>query len=220
MYLQSQNESKVVAGGFYAEYTVEGNLNDTSSNGYNSTGSASIAYDNSPIGNALVLNGTSAYTFVPAILDSGTYSVSTWFYMNSASPASIGTIVSTDEAGGYYLYQGIGSNTYTLGVYFGGGYQTLTGPSSINGEWVHVVFVVNTTSGYVKIYHNGVLYQYRQYSTSYGASTLSGGDRGTCIGCNPGTSSSRTEFFNGKINQVRFYNREITSDEALSLYYE
>lgn len=220
-YLYKQNEATVTAGGLYGEYLFNGTVNDTSGNGYNpSSYSSTIGYKPSNIGLAGTFDGSSSYSALPYVLQSGTTSISTWIYMNSGSNTNVGTIISSTEGGGYEIRQDAGSNTYTISSYFGSGYQNMNGPASQVGKWTHVVLVINFGSKYVKLYHDGYLYSYVQYNEAYVPTALTGSDLITCIGCNPGVGGTKSNYFNGSINQLRIYNRELTKEEVLSLYLE
>ncbi len=220
-YLYGQNEATCIAGGLYGEYLFNGTVNDTSGNGYNpSSYSSTIGYKPSNIGLAGTFDGSSSYSALPYVLQSGTTSISTWIYMNSGSNTNVGTIISSTEGGGYEIRQDAGSNTYTISSYFGSGYQNMNGPASQVGKWTHVVLVINFGSKYVKLYHDGYLYSYVQYNEAYVPTALTGSDLITCIGCNPGVGGIKSNYFNGSINQLRIYNRELTKEEVLSLYLE
>lgn len=220
-YLYKQNEATVSSGGLYGEYLLNSSVSDTSGNGYNPSSGASITYGPSNIGLGGKFNGSSSYSAVITyVLQAGTTSISTWIYMNSASNSTIGTVIANYENGGYGIWQDINSDKYKIQSYFGTGYQTIEGPASQVGKWVHVVLVINFDSKYVKVYHNGYLYSSVQYEGVYVPTTLTGSDLVNCIGCNPGAGAGRSNFFNGSINQLRIYNRELSKEEVLSLYLE
>lgn len=218
-YLYKQNEATVTAGGLHAEYLLNGTANDTSGNSYNPSSTAGITYSAGNIGINGIFNGSSSYSTVSGVLQSGTTSISTWIKMNSASNSSVGTVISNTEAGGYEIRQDANSSNYTISANFGG-YQNIVGPTLQTGKWIHVVVVINFTSKYVKVYHNGALYSFVQYNSAYVPTTLSGADLVNCIGCNPGPGATRSNYFNGSINQLRIYNRELNKDEVMSLYLE
>ncbi len=219
-YLYKQNEVTVTAGGLYAEYLFNDNANDTSGNAYNPTANANITYGTGNIGITSKFNGASSYSAITPVIQTGTVSYSTWIYMNSAYNGTDCTIAAIYEDGGYGIYQPANTSQYALLIKFGGAYMDIRGPLLQTGKWVHVVVVINFTSKYVKMYHNGALYSYTQSNVTYTPTTLTGSDLITCIGCNPGGGATRANYFNGSINQFRIYNRELSKDEVMSLYLE
>lgn len=218
-YIPYLNETSAVGGGLSGEYLMEENLNDTSGNGNTSNGSALITYSSGVSGRTALFSSSGSYIYSPVFLDSGTYSISTWAYSNGTF-ATQNFIFATAESGGNYLYQDANQTTYTLGTCFNGGYQYISIPATITNRWVNIVYVVNTTSNVVKVYYDGSLVSQVTYSGAYCPSTLSGSDKRSCIGCNPNASLASGNYFDGRIDQVRIYNRELLPDEVLSLYNE
>jgi hypothetical protein len=90
-----------------------------------------------------------------------------------------------------------------------GGYNAVTSFSVNDNVWRHIVFIATGTSASV-IYLNGVLYTLGAGGSFYpsaGAST-------NYIGNNP----RGQPFFNGGIDDFRFFNRALTSTEVSALY--
>lgn len=200
-----------------ALYQFENNANDTTTN-HNGTWSGTEAYDSSGyLGSAGSFNGSS-YILLDDINSTDftptEYTISAWFKTTSTSKS----IISTD-AGGSPL------STMTRIFINSSGILTydpfnisarLTGTSVVNdGNW-HFVCVNTDSSGNTKLYVDNVLE----------ASGTGGGVNfrlETWIGCtDSGTYSTitRSNFFNGLIDQVRIFDRVISDSEVATLFAE
>ncbi len=212
-YIPFLNEIMVTSGGLETEYSFEDSPLDTSGNDNHPAESASITYTHGVIGKSASFS-TNSYIYSPAVFDSGTFSVSLWAKVpNNNTPR---VLVSDGDERGFTI--GVdSSNNYSFSVNFGG-IQNFTIPTTTN-KWTHIVMVVNTEQGYIKVYYDGVLRAYNVYPGDYVPTNLTGSSRVTCIGCIP-TQGSRTMWFDGKIDQLRMYDRELRPFEVLLLYNE
>jgi hypothetical protein len=102
-----------------------------------------------------------------------------------------------------------GSNRYPQ-FSASGKFATLSQPLPI-GTWQHVAFTFS--SGVVKGYLNGQPVSFAQ-NTFSGAETLPTYQYGLFLG----TSGDNSSYFGGFLDDVRIYNRELSSSEVAALY--
>lgn len=215
--------------GLVAWYPLDGNANDLSGNGNNGiVNGATLTTDR--FGNA-----NSAYNFAglassqtimvpssPSLNFTNQGSVSLWVYMNSyygmnnvGAPVALGTHVlwSKEDATGFY-----GSVTgQSDGKFLAHTSPNGTGnpieaeqvvPCSSTGQWVHLAFVFYPYE--TRIYANGVLIK-----RSYGVNSFTNSQ-------NKNLWFGRHNIFwyplNGKLDDIRLYNRPLTEDEVHVLY--
>jgi hypothetical protein len=182
------------------------------------------------LGNALNLNngtaGTGAkYAQMPsnATLDNlqeGNYTISAWFYPYSVPPNTV------PENKNWAI---VNKQGHHMGlVYESGG--TFAARHWITGDvlewvhsaaypanaWYHVVSAVSKTAGTVKLYVNGTL----QGTASFAAGTAAREYDAVPFRIGKGQNSPANWVADGKVDQVRFYNRELSSGEVDDLYNE
>lgn len=218
--------------GLVAYYPFNGNANDESGNGLHGTvygatlitdrfGKANSAYD---------FDGVSNYINIPdnMLLKMGksSYSITAWINakdyrgMRIWSKGSCGDIIGymLRTEYGYFLSSDLGMRAWFEYVaqdrspWFGqpGGVRLM------KNTWY---FIAAVNDRYVggKIYTNGVLDSVHDAVTNqYDLSN----ERDATIGCTNGCWGDyiRGEFFNGAIDDVRVYNRALTSAEVMALY--
>jgi hypothetical protein len=204
------NNQSIVASlnsGLLAYYPFSGNVNDSSGNGNNATIVNSITYGTDHNGNpsaALTLNGgfgggrvitnTSLFNFQYT----NNYTLSFWFLDNGSSS---GRLFSTENPEGNFRVATYGAGIYAFA--FGGSpyvYDTVA-----LYTWNHISYVYSNRT--VKLYKNGIL---KSVSTDSSTQSLAYGTPFT-IGSKAAASY---DIWNGKIDEVRIYNREITAKEA------
>ncbi len=168
---------------------------------------------NGYIGAAGVFNGSSSVITPPAFGNTYPFTYSVWINPNSVGDTSI---INDTISGNRFLFATI-SSLFGRTNYFimGQGGQTHFGTPSntvVANTWSHVVLVATSVNNYT-LYIDGVL----QTLTNLGGTM--GGAASYAIGAN-GTGG---EYFNGKIDQVRIFNRaldETTNGEVTTLYGE
>lgn len=169
--------------------------------------------------NAFSFNGSNSW--VQLSLDAvpkptAAFSVTAWFYASSTS--SYGILASTAEAGGWSL--GVFRSGCTMGatfiVYVNGADRVIcSGSNSIVADaWNFVAGIYNGAS--VRIYINGGAVT----STSVSGAMTWPTDTAVplCIGANPNAQGCTSDYFNGLIDDVRYYGRALTGSEATQLY--
>jgi len=204
-------------GSCLALWQFNGNSNDLSGS-YNGTPS-NVTYTEGILGQSGVFNGSNSTVSVPNVKNSYPFSVSLWATHNR------GWIPSGNQMDQLFNMS-IGGQRVSLGIVQYPGWRT--GPTIMYGgtnHWscsnlymqndnvgfYHLVYVIrgNNDSNH-RIYINGV----RQEMIN------NGGGHGGSAGWNIGSNSSSGEWWPGKIDQVRFFNREITESEVLTLFAE
>jgi hypothetical protein len=158
-------------------------------------------------------NGSSSYITTSLDFDSLTdYSISMWIYISAApSPSDIfaGTIQDSGALNGFYLSV---QTDRTIRFFERNGstnVSSLTSTDTINvGSWNHLLAVRNGGTNLLYI-NNGTA-----VSTSNGTITHA---EGFTIGRGGAHTSS---LFNGKIDQVRIFNKALDSGEVDDLYLE
>jgi concanavalin A-like lectin/glucanase superfamily protein len=228
---QSEIEASVApTSGLIGEWKLDetgGTIAVDSKNGYNATVFGGAAFVAGKLGNALNLNNGTAgtggkYAQMPsnAALDNvqeGNYTISAWFYPYSIPPNA--TVVNRYWAivSKYGAHMGLVYNSeaqFVFRHYLAGTPAVLELAQGTTvrpiGSWYHVAGTVNKAAGISKIYVNGVF-----EDTGTWDPTLAPRDYGTTpfrIG------KTDTEWAaDGKVDQVRIYNRELSASEIADL---
>jgi hypothetical protein len=197
--------------------------NDTKNN-YDATVFGAAAFIGGKLGNALNLNNGTAgtggkYAEMPsnATLDNvqeANYSISAWFY-----PITIPANTTVDNRS----WAIVNKQGQHMGLVYDndGGFAArhwLTGdvleiarsPAKPLNTWYHVVSAVNRTAGTVKLYVDGTLTGTASFAPN--TATREYGTNVFRIG------RARIEWSaNGRVDQVRIYNRELTGTEVIAL---
>ena len=208
-----------------ALYQLDGNDNDTTGN-YSGIAENNITYASGYIGNAAVFNGSSSSIELPnsslGITDASNFSISYWFNTNSTTQDNQSVIWANGSNAGARFGSGINSTSQggDTSIYFGmpvdGSFTYInSGTSAFTADtWVHVVGVKSSITG-MSLYVNNVLKATNTSATGSASATATGKNS---IGMYH--TSSDSLFFNGEIDQLRIFNREITSSEVSTLYAE
>jgi len=153
-----------------------------------------------------------------------TYSLSAWIYSSNYNQSNV-TFFNNglDSNGSQWGGLAFGVNANKV-FYYGGdvtgvggsGFFTQTGTTNItDGTWVHVAIIVNGTS--ITGYINGT--QDTGLSRTLGANIVYRATPQNTIGVRAITGGS-FGWYNGKIDQVRFFNKALSSGEVTTLYGE
>ena len=187
-----------------------------------SAGANTGAYVNAPTlgqsgaatntGTSVTLNGTSQAVTIgnpTALQITGQITVAAW--IRPTSTTGLQDIVakgySTSPNGEIYLR--INAGNYQFGSWNGSDYSTSVAmPAGDLNNWVHLAGVYDGTAW--RIYRNGV--QLSATASATGAQTV---NAGWAIGAR-GTGTER--FFNGRVDDVRLYNRGLSAREVQDLY--
>jgi len=185
-----------------ALYQLNWDGSDLSGN-YNGTSTA-LTFGPGKFNDGGIFNGTSSDIDISGTLQSSTMSLSLWVYVNATITSNR---ILVEFGNGYGLWS-LASAAGKLGMQSANSNSshTLSNATLPSGQWNHVVCVWN--SGSRTFYINGA--------------TQSGGTVADYLTCDQNTIGSRRtgEFFDGTIDQVRVFNKAITSDEVTTLYEE
>jgi len=189
-----------------ATYKLNGNATDLSGN-HNGT-ATSVTYVAGEFGDAGSFNGSSSFISTSNPLGTGNvaYSVSAWIYLNSSShTGGIYAIWDGGTTGGVHLFFKVEAGKIQIGNY--GASVTSLNTLGIS-QWVHVL-VTRDASSNVVLYVNGS-------SDTTGTLTLNLSNNSPKIGA----LNNTVQNFNGSIDQVRIFNKAISSTEVTTLYNE
>jgi mono/diheme cytochrome c family protein len=168
-------------------------------------------------GQALSFDGIGAYVQISNHLGAN-FTIACWVktsqVFQQVDPTYLGTgIIWSDMPGGAadFILGGTRSvgGTNRLSFFVGGFETSLNGLKEIStGQWTHLAATRDGASGQFKIYVNGVL-----DGTATGATGLLRANAIIAVGGNVGD----TRYFNGLIDDVRFYSRVLTGPEVATL---
>lgn len=200
-----------------AYYQFNGNTSDASGKGYNGI-SSNISWATGRIGQAAYFNGNSSIIRVNNFPDvNSEFTVSVWINpdMNDYGNDFQDNIFIVGKWG----EGGISNASYTLALQKSTGFAeawTHTGSQTTNlfgklkipsNTWTHII-MTRDFSGTLKIYING----------SLNAQSMSVAPQTSQYPLTIGSSSGGT-YFHGLIDNVRIYNRTLSLDEIINLYY-
>lgn len=205
--------------GLVAYYPLNGNANDASGNSNNG-----VLYNVTPTnsntglgGGALYFNGTSGSVLVTnnPSLNLTNISLSAWIKPDTGYPGG-GMVFSKHESGVN------ADGSWWLAPYYNSGSFTFfcnNQASSLNGQapdnaWTHCVFTYDNSSTTWKFYINGVANDSGNTSFTLGSTSWP-----LRIGAElQGDGVSLASYFKGSLDNLRIYNRVLSSNEVAQLY--
>jgi hypothetical protein len=198
-----------------ALYAFEGNALDTSGNGYDGTPNA-LSYVVGKVGaQAGQFNGTSSYISIPRSITDN-FTVAMWVKTTDTTGTAGGQwwsgkgLVDGEVGGGGADWgTAILNGKFVLGVGSAGGDTTIASSVNINdGTWHHVAATRNNFSGAMAVYVDGVL---------RGSGTGPTGSRTWPPNLRIGSLQTGNNFLNGTLDDVRLYDRILTTNEIAAL---
>jgi hypothetical protein len=188
-------------GSCIATYQLDGNANDLSGN-YSGT-PVDVSYGVGEFDLAGAFNGSSSYISLGTLFNTNVYSFSFWVNPTTTTPSALEELISSSSPRlGYF--QGTSGQ---LVIYDGSQYRTDVDNMFVGGSWVHVCIVANSTT--LNIYKNGV---------NVNTQTITGNNvNNLFISKHPTISLN---YFDGSIDQVRIFNKALSSSEVTTLYNE
>ena len=181
-----------------ALYQLDGNANDTGGvSGY--------------IGEGAIFNGSSSKIDTgDSIISTGAFSASFWTKLDTLPSASSPAFVSNNSNTGNVGFEvGINYITDKVHFYFGAGSVIVNSNSAlVANTWYHIACTYDGTN--LKMYIDGNL----QTQTSTG--TLSAATNNLHIG----KAAAFARYIDGKIDEVRIYDKALSSSEVTTLYTE
>jgi len=210
--------------GLVAYYPFHGNVNDESGNDNNGVlyGPHLTSDRFETADQAFYFDGIDDYIYIPDSLTlnpSNEMSVSAWIYLDSykSNPLSNNIIVKDSynlKRRDYLLqvgYHGTG-NRASFGVFSNNSYFGLTSADSVNlQQWTHLAGTYD--ENFICIYIDGLLSSSAAYTGD-----INDSDQSLLIGATNDTIYNR--YFHGKIDDIRIYNRAISSEEVNVLFTE
>jgi len=205
--------SNPITGQLIAYYPLNGNADDSSGNGYNG-----LAVQTKPDSNrfgvdssAISFNGYSSYVFIPFEFDYPQKTISFWFYADTIDNETRNIYVSDNPNLKYGLskisIQNINGNNTLFYQLSNVTYETIiTKPK----EWHFVAMVISNKS--YSFYLDGNMIKSGTFSNYL---TSVNGLRSTILGS---ARNLTTYFFSGVIDELRIYNKVLTSDQIQLLY--
>lgn len=196
--------------------TLPGNASESQDNG---TAFSGVSFaSGGPAGNYGLFDGTPSEAMVevpnsPDVLADGEdLSITAWFRVDSFDK-SWQALIAHGEGNDWRVHRnGASADTFA----FRGGPGEPTGGSAkspiSDGEWHHVAATV-TDNGTTNLYLDGEL----SGTLPAGGSIASNGATRMLIGGNPDTAGGGYRTWNGGIDEVTMWNRELTPDEILTL---
>ena len=204
-----------------AYYSFDGNANDVSGNNHHGViHSATLTSDRfGSVNQAYYFNGIDAYI---EILDGTSFNIvdefsaSVWIKSNTLSSAR--NIMSKSHGGGtgWLIERYPNSDTFWRNFYSNGGFYAGASVSIPDGVWCHLV--VTKQGANYKAYVNGI----QQFSvTAASASVKNNGNLPFTIGAynagNTQPASSLDEYFYGAMDEIRLYDRVLSTAEIAQL---
>ncbi|KXK25996.1 MAG: Laminin G domain protein [candidate division WS6 bacterium OLB20] len=189
---------------------------DSSGNSFNATlfNMDSTNWVKGKSGNALLFNGSNEYGTIAnqTLLNSTDFSVSAWFKTTSTSQGRI--LTKESNTNGRQRYS-LGVNVALTGraeVRFDSGTPVIAqSTSTINdGNWHHILGTFSDSNNRLRLYIDG-----RLETTTTTALTPEASSNPVDIGRFDGSFG---HYFNGTIDQIRYWNRELTPREAVMEY--
>ncbi len=178
---------------------------DSSGNGNTGTVSSALAWTSGKVGDyALNLDGTKNATAPIDIDDYPEITLAAWVYKTAYG----GTVFGNDDGGfDRALSARVGSPYYWF-IYTGAGWEETTTPSALN-TWTHVALVYSGSD--ILFYVNGEMV----YNTGYSASDY---DSEAPFQIGRSSYDGGSDYFTGKIDDVRLYSRTLSATEIARLY--
>ena len=189
-----------------ALYQLDDNTNDTGGQ-YDGT-PTDITYDTGKFSDGAVFNGSSS-KIENTSLDISSYSAVTFSFWLSTTTTSSGSLMGFSGNNDMAIQT---SNGTTCRLYFRSNtnYTDVSNFFVNDGTWHHYAFVIDS---------NGTNHYKDGSSVTTTSQALSGVTTTFDIG-NVTDSGGNNSYFNGKIDQVRIFNRTLTDDEINQLYNE
>ncbi|HPR31394.1 MAG TPA: hypothetical protein PLK12_04825 [Prolixibacteraceae bacterium] len=195
--------------GLVAWYTFNNNANDESGNGLHgvNNGATSTTDRFGNENSALSFNGTNNYVEVldNDLLDVNTFTLSCWFYSLSTQEGFIAVKGNSDYNGPFRLYLTtlLTGDTWRNSSASGRVYQVKDYSTM---EWHHVILLFD--GSVQKLYYDGIL-----IATDNQSGPLNINSDKLLFG-----KRNSGNFFQGKIDEVRLYNRALTDTEVQIIY--
>jgi hypothetical protein len=202
--------------GYWTMNDSSGNATDSSGNDITLTNSGTATYAAGKFSNSVDVNGSSQHLYSADNADlsiTGQVTISAW--INPDTVTGTQTIAGKwDGANESYLLS-LNGSAVRMSIDGAGNYAETATTVVTTGSYQHVVGVYENASGTVSIYVNGV----KKSVTVTGTIPTSIADDGGrfSVGAEDSTGGA-TNYFNGKVDDLRLYSRALSGNEASSLF--
>jgi hypothetical protein len=209
--------SSTLNNSLYSVYNAENNTNDSYGTN-NGTSVGGLTYTTGKIGQAFQFNGTNAAVTLPVnSMKKTTFSMNFWVFNPTAQSTALFSDFGNDgQNKGFYLdlsnlsshtirFVAFNNNVNILALNAGGGIGFLN-------RWSMTTLVVNSTS--VKIYLDGSLIASGTMTNTinYVANSY------PCVGAYKLNNNTPSAYFNGSIDALTTWEKELTTTEITELY--
>lgn len=202
--------------GLVAHYNMNNNVDDQSGNGHNTT------YTNTTVTTGRKGDANGAYSFngINQRINLGTwfnlqqFTISMWLNTGSTQ-ANAYAMIFDNNHGGNLMWNMQQRNT-TLNLYdFGLSGSPGTGQSFnlTPNQWTHIVITCNGST--LSLYKDGVL----SGSSTYTGPIIYNGTQSLCLGTYV-NGGNYVRYWNGKMDDIKIYNRAVSDVEVIYLYSE
>lgn len=207
-------------------YKFNNNYTDSAANGNNLTGEGSPTFTTGQDGiatHAIALSGSSQNAEIDTVvgLPTGDVTYSAWVYPTTSTGShTIVCIGNTGDAPGSPrsdFYMEIDGGTLGIFKFDSGAFSnTSEAPPIAENVWTHIGMVFNSTTGIVTVYTNGVL----AFNTTSGEITAGfpSSINTVSIGAFVDKGNGRLNYYQGYIDDVRIYTRQITATEDANIF--
>jgi len=213
--------SQAPTSGLVAYYKFSGNANDSSGNSNHATVN-NVTLTSDRFGNAnkaYSFNGINSYISIPhhAMFNFSNYSISTWIKYNGPGPASTvfwSILSKNNTAGGNFdpFHILLINATKNSGGRIGSGTTHIEfspSPSLNDGGWHQITIVFNNNFNTIRQYVDGV----HVHTSSFTANPVT-----NTSPINIGRWAGYNNYFNGAIDDIRFYDRALSHNEIADLF--
>lgn len=228
-------EDTMPTNGLLAYYPFNGNAYDESGNGNDGINYGAVLTTDrfGDVNSSYLFDGTSSKISVAdaANLKPDTFTIAAWIKMDHVPTGVVGTIfgkqAQNDARTGYALYitgyninqAGLAALVLTDGT---DAYETHTTSQIPTETWKFLVATANNSK--VDLYLNGVLVQRQIIKNSSPVSNLPSNfhlaHNSDPVGIGYENVIGQNRYFTGNIDDIRFYNRVLTTGEIQQLYHE
>ena len=195
-----------------AWYKFDSDIKDSSGNGNDLTGGTGTSFVEGKIGtNSISFPKTTTQGLTSSVDLSGnkSFTISLWSYRNSDMIAQF--MISAGDSYSDHRLLGIGytgDNKFYFG--FWSSESLYTEPLQDQNTWVHWTMIYDSDNKIKHLYKNGMLFKSTEHTIATNIPATKNNFRiGTRLDASP---------FDGKIDDVRVYNRALTVDEVSELY--
>lgn len=214
----SSSGGSTLLNNLYAVYKAENNANDSFGTN-NGTAQGGLTYASGINGNSFVFNGTNAYVSLPnnSLNPTGDFSISFLVKFNSVASTYINLIEN---------YYAPSSNRYGYSIYLQSGkirFATYNGSIAniaqstntfVINQWYNIILSKKTSTA-PKLYINGVSDNFSQVLGDVTNNIVYNSLCKSLFGVDFDTSYN--SYLNGYLDEIYFYNKELTSTEITEL---